>query len=131
MTCPHLFWKIFVNFLTSTLFCAKNTTLLSKAWQRFVQILWPSQKIQTLTIIFGDLSQREKISEIKPPLIQWLFNAQVSYLFFRHSLICLFFHVFSSFFHIWKISEFDLLLVEYFEKQSNFNCCWKISPRGF
>jgi hypothetical protein len=30
MTCPHLFFKIFVDFLTSTLLRAQNTTLLSK-----------------------------------------------------------------------------------------------------
>ena len=47
--CLHLFWKIFVNFLTSTLLRAQNTTLLSKVRQRFFQILWPSQKTQTLT----------------------------------------------------------------------------------
>ena len=42
------FKKIFVNFLTSTLLCAQNTMLLSKVQQRFFQILWPSQKTQTL-----------------------------------------------------------------------------------
>ena len=30
-----LFWKIFVDSLTSTLLRAQNTTLLSKVWQRF------------------------------------------------------------------------------------------------
>ena len=30
-----MFWKIFVNFLTSTLLCAQNTTLLSKVRRRF------------------------------------------------------------------------------------------------
>ena len=45
---PHLFWKIFVNFLTSTLLRAQNTTLLSKVRQSVFQILWPSQKTQTL-----------------------------------------------------------------------------------
>ena len=44
----HLFWKIFVGFLTSTLLRAQNTTLLSKVRQRFFHILWPSQKTQTL-----------------------------------------------------------------------------------
>jgi len=34
-TCPHLFLKIFVNFLTSMLLCAQNTTLLSKVQRRF------------------------------------------------------------------------------------------------
>ena len=48
-TCPHLFWKIFVNFLTSTLLRTQNTMLLSKVRRRFFQILWPSQKTQTLT----------------------------------------------------------------------------------
>ena len=48
MTCPHLFLKIFVNFLTSTMLRAQNTTLLSKVRRRFFQILWPSQKTQTL-----------------------------------------------------------------------------------
>ena len=38
-TWPHLFWKIFVDFLTST---------VSKIRRRFFQILWPSQKTQTL-----------------------------------------------------------------------------------
>ena len=38
MTCPH-FW---------TLLRAQNTTLLSKVRRRFFQILWPSQKTQTL-----------------------------------------------------------------------------------
>ena len=47
-TWPHLFWKIFVDFLTSTLLRAQNTTLLSKVRRRFFQILWPSQKTQTL-----------------------------------------------------------------------------------
>ena len=50
-TCPHLFWKIFVDVLTSTLLHAQNTTLLSKVRWRFFQILWPSQKTQTLTDI--------------------------------------------------------------------------------
>ena len=49
-TCPHLFWKIFVDFLTSTLLRAQNTALLSKVRQRFFQILWPSQITQTLTV---------------------------------------------------------------------------------
>ena len=40
--------KIFVDFLTSTLLHAQNTTLLPKVRQRFFQILWPSQKTQTL-----------------------------------------------------------------------------------
>ena len=34
-TWPHLFWKIFVNFLTSTLLRVQNTTLLSKVRRRF------------------------------------------------------------------------------------------------
>ena len=50
-TWPHLFWKIFVNFLTSTLLRAQNTMLLSKVRRRFFQILWPSQKTQTLLFI--------------------------------------------------------------------------------
>ena len=48
--CLHLFWKIFVNFLTSTLLCTQNTMLLSKVQQRFTQMLWPSQKTQSLTL---------------------------------------------------------------------------------
>ena len=47
-TWPYLFWKIFIDFLTSTLLRAQNTTLLSKVRRRFFQILWPSQKTQTL-----------------------------------------------------------------------------------
>ena len=35
MTCPHLKKKIFVDFLTSMLLRAQNTTLLSKVRQRF------------------------------------------------------------------------------------------------
>ena len=35
MTCPHFLKKILVNFLTSTLLRAQNTTLLSKVRQRF------------------------------------------------------------------------------------------------
>ena len=31
----NLFWKIFTDFLTSTLLRAQNTTFLSKVWQRF------------------------------------------------------------------------------------------------
>ena len=46
--CPHLFWKIFVDFLTSTLLRAQKTTLLSKVQHFFFQIMWPSQKTQTL-----------------------------------------------------------------------------------
>ena len=34
--------------MTSTLLRAQNTTLLSKVRRRFFQILWPSQKTQTL-----------------------------------------------------------------------------------
>ena len=34
-TWPNLFWKIFVDFLTSTLLRAQNTTLLSKVRWRF------------------------------------------------------------------------------------------------
>ena len=34
-TCPHLFLKIFVDFLTSTLLRTQNTTLLSKVRRRF------------------------------------------------------------------------------------------------
>ena len=45
----NLFWKIFTDFLTSTLLRAQNTTFLSKVWRIFFQILWPSQKTQTLT----------------------------------------------------------------------------------
>ena len=41
--CLHLFWKIFVNFLTSTLLRAQNKTLLSKLRQRFFQISWSPQ----------------------------------------------------------------------------------------
>ena len=53
-TCPHLLLKIFVDFLTSTLLRAQNTTLLSKVRRRFFfQILWPSQKIQTLLKMDG------------------------------------------------------------------------------
>ena len=46
----RIFWEktIFVEFLTSTLLLAQNTTLLSKVRPRFFQILWPSQKTQTL-----------------------------------------------------------------------------------
>ena len=42
---PHLFWKIFANFLTSALLYAQNTLLLSTVRQRFFQILWPSQAL--------------------------------------------------------------------------------------
>ena len=48
-TWPHLFWKIFVDFLTSTLLRAQNTTLLSKVRRNFFRIFWTSQKTQTLT----------------------------------------------------------------------------------
>ena len=41
---------MFVDFLTSTLLRAQNTTLLSKVQWRFFQILWPFQKTQTLNI---------------------------------------------------------------------------------
>ena len=34
-TCPHLFWKIFIDFLTSTLLREQNTTLWSKVWRIF------------------------------------------------------------------------------------------------
>ena len=34
--------------MTSTLLRTQNTTLLSKVRRRFFQILWPSQKTQTL-----------------------------------------------------------------------------------
>ena len=44
----HIFLKIFVDFLISKLLRAQNTTLLSKVQQIFFQILWPSQKTQTL-----------------------------------------------------------------------------------
>ena len=44
------FKKIFGDFLTSTLLRAQNTTLLSKVRRRFFQILWPSQKTQTLKV---------------------------------------------------------------------------------
>ena len=37
-TSPHLFRKIFVDFLTSTLFRAQNTTLLSKIRRRYFQM---------------------------------------------------------------------------------------------
>ena len=37
----HIFEKTFINFLTSTLLRAQNTTLLSKVRQIFFQILWP------------------------------------------------------------------------------------------
>ena len=33
--CPHFLKEIFINFLTSTLLCAQNMTLLSKVQQRF------------------------------------------------------------------------------------------------
>jgi hypothetical protein len=35
MNWPHLFWKIFVDFLTSTLLRTQNTTLLLKVRRRF------------------------------------------------------------------------------------------------
>ena len=47
-TCPHFFLKVIVDFLTSMQLRAQNTTLLSKVRRRFFQILWPSQKTQTL-----------------------------------------------------------------------------------
>ena len=50
-TCPHLFRKFFINFLTSTLLRTQNMKLLSKVRRRFFQILWPSQKTQTLLAI--------------------------------------------------------------------------------
>ena len=37
-------WQLFDNFAA----CAQNTTLILKVWRRFFQILWPSQKTQTL-----------------------------------------------------------------------------------
>ena len=43
-------FKIFVDFLTSMLLHTQNTTLLSKIRQRFFQIMWPSQKTQTLLL---------------------------------------------------------------------------------
>ena len=53
-TCPHLFLKIFVNFLTSTLLRLQNTTLLSKVRRRFFQIF---QKTQTLNIQWKNKTQ--------------------------------------------------------------------------
>ena len=67
-TWPHLFWKIFVDFLTSTLLRAQNTTLLSKAWRRFFQILWPSQKTQTLIL---------SVTSVKPEVLWFLNIAQI------------------------------------------------------
>ena len=50
-----------VDFLTSSLLRAQNMTLLSKVRRRFCQILWPSQKNQTLTSrFFSKLISRVK-----------------------------------------------------------------------
>ena len=50
-TCSHFLKKIFMDFLTSTLLRTQNMKLLSKVRRRFFQILWPSQKTQTLLAI--------------------------------------------------------------------------------
>ena len=47
-----------IDFLTSMLLRALNMTLLSKVQQIFFQILWPSQKTQTL-LTSKDLSLKE------------------------------------------------------------------------
>ena len=70
-TWPHLFWKIFVDFLTSTLLRAQNTTLVSKVQRRSFQILWPSQKIQTL--------QKKRASDKDLPVFTDERNRQVTF----------------------------------------------------
>ena len=99
-TWPHLFWKIFVAFLTSTLLRTQNTTLLSKVLRRFFSnfvafsenpkfnfyLLWSST-----SVLMWDM-----------PLI-WFLRLSASSL--RFSLRAISFSTWSS--HLFKLSRFS------------------------
>ena len=56
-TWPHFFWKIFIDFLTSTLLQQRTRCSSQKYDEDFFQILWPSQNTQILQLrmIFPNL----------------------------------------------------------------------------
>ena len=73
--CPHLFLKIFVDFLTSTLLPPQNKTLLLKVRRRFFQILWSFRKpklyyLVQWILLHGMLLWRQLGTF---PLLQWHF----------------------------------------------------------